>query len=53
MPALPCRLDIQLETPLGGCALAEWLRGGKVLVKTAAGPIRVDNPWNEDGSSNE
>ncbi len=48
MPALPCRLDIQLDTPLGGCSLAEWIRGGKVLVKTAAGPIRASDPWTDD-----
>ncbi|TKI05027.1 malonate decarboxylase holo-ACP synthase [Martelella alba] len=45
LPALPCRADIQLETPLGGCALVEWLRGGKVMVKTATGPLLTDNPW--------
>ncbi|WP_213993283.1 malonate decarboxylase holo-ACP synthase [Sodalis sp. dw_96] len=45
VPQLPCRVDIQLETPLGGCALTEWLRGGKVMVKTADGPIRVTDPW--------
>ncbi|NDL64458.1 malonate decarboxylase holo-ACP synthase [Acerihabitans arboris] len=45
LPALPCRVDIQLETPRGGCALLEWLRGGKVLVKTAHGPELTDNPW--------
>lgn len=45
LPALPCRLDIQLETPLGGCSLAEWLRGGQVMIKAADGPRRVADPW--------
>ncbi|WP_413721580.1 malonate decarboxylase holo-ACP synthase [Sodalis sp. RH24] len=45
LPSLPCRTDIQLETPQGGCALTEWLRGGRVMVKTARGPILTDNPW--------
>ncbi|XBS69513.1 malonate decarboxylase holo-ACP synthase [Acerihabitans sp. KWT182] len=47
-PRLPCRLDIQLETPMGGCALSEWLRGGKVLVKTSGGPVRLSDPWAGD-----
>jgi phosphoribosyl-dephospho-CoA transferase len=50
--ALPCRVDIQLETPLGGCALTEWLRGGKVMVKTADGPIRVTDPWAHEEQGN-
>lgn len=45
LPMLPCRMDIQLETPMGGVALAEWLRGGKVMVKTSGGPLLADDPW--------
>lgn len=45
LPQLPCHVDIQLETPNGGCALLEWLRGSKVLLKTNLGPKLVANPW--------
>lgn len=41
-----CRVDLQLETPLGGVALGEWAGGGaRVLVKTAEGPRLVSDPW--------
>ena len=40
------RLDVQVETPLGAFALAEWSRsGGSVLLKTPAGPRLVADPW--------
>lgn len=43
-----CRLDILLETPLGGVALAEWAGNApRVLLKTAAGPQLVRDPWPE------
>jgi phosphoribosyl-dephospho-CoA transferase len=32
------RLDVQLQTPRGGVALLEFVRGGQVLVKTTTGP---------------
>ncbi|NWK79720.1 malonate decarboxylase holo-ACP synthase [Aquitalea sp. LB_tupeE] len=41
---LPCRVDIQLQTPAGGMALAEYLRGGPVLLKTDDGPVLLDSP---------
>lgn len=42
----PCRVDAQLETPLGGVALAEWARApSEVLVKTTAGPRLLADPW--------
>jgi phosphoribosyl-dephospho-CoA transferase len=41
----PCRLDIQADTGAGGFALAEYARGGRVLLKTDAGPRLVDDPW--------
>ncbi|KQV40113.1 malonate decarboxylase holo-ACP synthase [Massilia sp. Root335] len=41
----PCRIDIQLDTGAGGFALAEHARGGRVLLKTDAGPRLVDDPW--------
>ncbi len=41
-----CRVDLQLETPLGGVALGEWAGGGaRVLVKAAEGPRLVSDPW--------
>ena len=43
-----CSLDILLETPLGGVALADWAGGApRVLLKTAAGPQLVGDPWPE------
>jgi phosphoribosyl-dephospho-CoA transferase len=43
--AQPCRVDIQVDTGAGGFALAELARGGRVLLKTDAGPRLVDDPW--------
>lgn len=41
-----CRVDIQLETPLGGLALREWAGSSeRVMVKTAQGPHLVSSPW--------
>jgi phosphoribosyl-dephospho-CoA transferase len=40
-----CRVDIQLDTGAGGFALGEWLRGGRVLLKTDTGPLLLDDPW--------
>lgn len=41
-----CRLDILLETPLGGVTLADWAGAApRVLLKTAAGPRLVVDPW--------
>ncbi|MCI1011443.1 malonate decarboxylase holo-ACP synthase [Pseudomonas oryzihabitans] len=43
-----CRLDVLLETPLGGVALADWAGSApRVLLKTAAGPRLVGDPWPE------
>jgi phosphoribosyl-dephospho-CoA transferase len=43
---LPVRVDVVLETPLGGCSLAEVAAGGRPLVvKTLHGPRLVDDPW--------
>lgn len=41
----PCRLDIQVDTGDGGFALAEYARGGRVLLKTNDGPRLVADPW--------
>ncbi len=47
LPGQPARVDVQVETPAGGFALLEWTRtGGRVLLKTAAGPVLSDDPWN-------
>ena len=40
-----CRIDIQLDTGSAGFALGEYLRGSRVMLKTAAGPVLVDDPW--------
>lgn len=43
------RIDVQIDTPAGGFALAEWLRtGGPVLLKTATGPRLLSDPWHTD-----
>lgn len=48
---LPCRTDIQIETPTGAFALKEWLRwrgedaGRRILLKTDYGPILTADPW--------
>lgn len=42
---LLCRADTQVETPQGAFALAEWLRDGRVLLKTSHGPQLVSDPW--------
>jgi len=40
-----CRVDIQLDTGWGGFALNDYARGGRVLLKTAHGPVLVADPW--------
>jgi len=41
-----CRLDIQVDTGIGGFALAELAKGApRVLLKTAHGPRLVADPW--------
>ena len=42
---LPCRVDTQVEVPQGAFALSEWLRDGRVLLKTNAGPRITTQPW--------
>ena len=42
----PCRVDLQLETPLGAVALREWASGSaRVLLKCCSGARLVDDPW--------
>ncbi|KQQ32488.1 hypothetical protein ASF61_15815 [Duganella sp. Leaf126] len=39
------RVDIQVDTGVGGFALNEYARGGRVLLKTAHGPLLLADPW--------
>ncbi len=40
------RVDVQLQTPYGGVALADWANSRhQVLLKRAEGAVLVDNPW--------
>lgn len=42
----PCRIDLQLETPFGAVALAEWAGASKrVLLKSRHGAYLVSDPW--------
>jgi len=45
MEGEPCRIDVQVDTGTGGFALAEYVRGGGVLLKTDTGPRLVADPW--------
>ncbi len=49
MPAtlLACRLDVQLETPAGAVALAEYAHGGLMLLRSGSGPRLTSDPWHE------
>src|ERR687896_821157 len=42
---LPARVDAQLDAPVGAVTLAEYARGGRVLLRTLDGPKLVNNPW--------
>jgi phosphoribosyl-dephospho-CoA transferase len=46
-----CRVDVQVDTGIGGFALLEYARGGKVLLKTARGPVLVEDPWRDRGAA--
>ncbi|MHA3048074.1 malonate decarboxylase holo-ACP synthase [Acinetobacter sp. ANC 4639] len=42
----PVRVDVQLQTPYGGVALADWANARhQMLLKRAEGAVLVDNPW--------
>jgi phosphoribosyl-dephospho-CoA transferase len=45
---LPCRADTQIETPFGAFALNEWLRDGRVLLKTSRGARLTTTPWHRE-----
>ncbi|MBD9397336.1 malonate decarboxylase holo-ACP synthase [Pseudomonas sp. PDM11] len=41
-----CRVDVQLQTPNGGLALAEWAGSAvRVMLKGEDGPLLLENPW--------
>jgi phosphoribosyl-dephospho-CoA transferase len=43
---LPVRVDLQLEAPGGAVSLAEYAaEGARVVLRTAAGPRLVADPW--------
>ncbi len=44
---LPTRVDAQLDTPAGAVTLAEYARGGRVLLRTPDGPRLTWDPWRE------
>jgi phosphoribosyl-dephospho-CoA transferase len=40
------RIDVQLETPMGGVALSEWAANKiRVMVRSTCGPRLVADPW--------
>lgn len=44
--SMPCRVDVQLETPFGAVALAEYIADrGSLLVRTPDGARLTDDPW--------
>ena len=46
LAGLAVRCDIQMETPRGGVALADWAAGNtQVLVKSDQGPFLCRDPW--------
>ena len=47
---LEVAVDIRVETPVCGFSLAEYGKplARSILLRTSAGPILGDNPWNED-----
>lgn len=45
---LPCRVDLQLETPAGAVALRDWASSAsRVLLKAGSGARLVGDPWRE------
>lgn len=51
LAALPVRIDVQLETPEGGVALAEYAAGGpRVVLRTPDGPRWAATPWAPAGA---
>jgi phosphoribosyl-dephospho-CoA transferase len=51
LAALPARVDVQLQSPWGGFAAAEYARDtGEVLLRTDTGPRLVTDAWRRPGS---
>lgn len=47
---LGVRVDVLLEVPAGAVALAEYAReGGRIVLRTVAGPRLVRDPWTPEG----
>jgi phosphoribosyl-dephospho-CoA transferase len=47
--AAPARIDVTIETPLGGISLAEFAaQPAKLLVRTPCGPRLSTDPWMEE-----
>ena len=44
---LPVRVDTQLDAPAGAVTLADYVRGGRILLRTPDGPILTGDPWRE------
>lgn len=40
-----CRIDVQLETPAGAVALAEYAQGAQMLLRSQHGARLVADPW--------
>jgi phosphoribosyl-dephospho-CoA transferase len=44
---LSVRVDAQLDVPVGALSLAEYARGGRVLLRTPDGPRLTWDPWRD------
>jgi phosphoribosyl-dephospho-CoA transferase len=44
---LPVRVDVQLDASAGAVTLADYVRGGRILLRTPDGPILTRDPWRE------
>ncbi len=47
---LPALVDVQLDMPAGTVMLAEYARGGRVLLRTPDGPRLTCDPWRESAT---
>ncbi len=48
---VPGRVDVRIETPVGGFTLEEYCRSsaGSLLVRTSAGSLLLQDPWERPG----
>ncbi|MFJ5104211.1 malonate decarboxylase holo-ACP synthase [Streptomyces sp. NPDC088554] len=52
LSGLPVRVDVQLQSPWGGFAAAEYARHtGEVLLRTDVGPCLVADPWHRPATA--